>query len=99
MAQIKNYEYLVEYKDGTDDIFTKDELESNIDNIFDNVILIIKKYKLHNQHKKVYNMTLFSNNENISSNDYIEHYKNLPKDNYGYNILSKFDIEIIEMFN
>ena len=58
MAQIKNYEYLVEYKDGTDDIFTKDELESNIDNIFDNVILIIKKYKLHNQHKKVYNMTI-----------------------------------------
>ena len=99
MAQIKNYEYLVEYRDGTDDIFTKDELNQSLNDIYDNVVLIIKKYKLHNNDKKVYNLTLFSKNENISSYNYIEHYKNLPKENYGHNILSNFDMDIIELFN
>ena len=36
---------------------------------------------------------------NFSSNDYIEHYRSLPKEKYGCNFLSKYDIEIIEMFN
>jgi hypothetical protein len=99
MAQIKSYKYLIEYKDGSDDVLTKEELEECIDEIFDDVALIIKKFKLHNNNKIVYRMTLFTINENFSSNEYIEHYRNLPKERYGCNFLSKYDIEIIEMFN
>ena len=99
MAQIKSYKYLIEYKDGSDDVLTKEELEECIDEIFDDVALIIKKFKLHNNNKIVYRMTLFTINENFSSNDYIEHYRSLPKEKYGCNFLSKYDIEIIEMFN
>ena len=99
MAQIKSYKYLIEYKDGSDDVLTKEKLEECIDEIFDDVALIIKKFKLHNNNKIAYRMTLFTVNENFSSNDYIEHYRNLPKEKYGCNFLSKYDIEIIEMFN
>jgi hypothetical protein len=99
MAKIKSYKYLIEYKDGSDDVLTKEELEECIDEIFDDVALIIKKFKLQNNNKIAYKMTLFTINENFSSNDYIEHYRNLPKEKYGCNFLSKYDIEIIEMFN
>jgi hypothetical protein len=97
MAQIKSYKYLIENKDGTDDVLTKEELEEYIDEIFDDIAIIIKKFKLNNDNKIVYKMTLFTINENFSSNDYIEHYRNLPKEKYGCNFLSNFDIEIIEM--
>lgn len=99
MAQIKSYKYLIEYKDGSDDVLTKEELEECIDEIFDDVSLIIKKFKLHNNNKIAYKMTLFTVNENFTSYEYIEHYRNLPKEKYGCNFLSKYDIEIIEMFN
>ena len=99
MAQIKSYKYLIEYKDGSDDVLTKEELEKCIDEIFDDVALIIKKFKLHNNNKIAYKMTLFTVNENFTSYEYIEHYRNLPKERYGCNFLSKYDIEIIEMFN
>lgn len=99
MAQIKSYKYLIEYKDGSDDVLTKEELEECIDEIFDDVALIIKKFKLHNNNKIAYKMTLFTVNENFTSYEYIEHYRNLPKERYGCNFLSKYDIEIIEMFN
>ena len=99
MAQIKSYKYLIEYKDGSDDVLTKEELEECIDEIFDDVALIIKKFKLHNNNKIAYKMTLFTVNENFTSYEYIEHYRNLPKEKYGCNFLSKYDIEIIEMFN
>ena len=97
MAQIKSYKYLIEYKDGTDDVLTKEELEEYIDEIFDDIAIIIKKFKLNDDNKIIYKMTLFTINENFSSNDYIEHYRNLPKEKYGSNFLSNFDIEIIEM--
>jgi hypothetical protein len=99
MAQIRSYKYLIEYKDDSEDVFTKEELEKCIDDIYDDVSLIIKKYKLHNNNKIAYKMTLFTTNENFTSYDYIEHYKNLPKEKYGYNFLTNFDIEIIKMFN
>jgi hypothetical protein len=99
MAQIKSYKYLIDNKDGSDDVLTKEELEECIDEIFDDVALIIKKFKLHNNNKIEYKMTLFTINENFTSYEYIEHYKNLPKEKYGCNFLSKYDIEIIEMFN
>jgi hypothetical protein len=99
MAQIKSYKYLIEYKDDSEDVFTKEELEKCIDDIYDDVSLIIKKYKLHNNNKIAYKMTLFTTNENFTSYDYIEHYKNLPKEKYGYNFLTNYDIEIIKMFN
>ena len=99
MDQIKSYKYLIEYKDGSEDVLTKEELEECIDEIFDDVALIIKKFKLHNNNKIAYRMTLFTINENFTSYEYIEHYRNLPKERYGCNFLSKYDIEIIEMFN
>ena len=99
MAQIKSYKYLIEYKDGSDDVLTKEELEECIDEIFDDIAVIIKKFKLHNNNKIAYKMTLFTVNENFTSYEYIEHYRNLPKERYGCNFLSKYDIEIIEMFN
>jgi hypothetical protein len=99
MAQIKSYKYLIEYKDGSDDVLTKEELEECIDEIFDDVAVIIKKFKLHNNNKIAYRMTLFTINENFTSYEYIEHYRNLSKERYGCNFLSKYDIEIIEMFN
>jgi hypothetical protein len=99
MAKIKSYKYLIEYKDGSDDILTKEELEECIDDIFDDVAVIIKKFKLDNNLKFVYKMTLFTINENFSSHEYIEHYKNLSKEKYGTNFLGNYDIEIIEMFN
>ena len=99
MAQIKSYKYLIEYKDGSEDSMTKKELEECIDDIFDDIAIIIKKYKLNNNEKIVYKMTLYTINENFSSTEYIEHYNSLSNEKYGYNFLSNYDIEIIEMFS
>ena len=44
MAQIKSYKYLIEYKDGSDDVLCKELLEESIDDIFDSVSKIVKKY-------------------------------------------------------
>jgi hypothetical protein len=100
MSKIRSFLYLVEYKNG-DDSETINEfvLKKSLDNIFDNVSKIVKQYRLQDIQKKVFNLTLFIEDVNISASDYVEHYKRLPRDVYGYNILSDFDIEIINMFN
>ena len=100
MSQIKSCLYLIEYKDGREDTMNKIMLESSVDNIFNDVSKIIKRYRLQNETKKTYYcMTLFSDDNNISVNDYIEHYKNISIDTYGSNVLDDFDIEIISIFN
>jgi hypothetical protein len=76
-------------------------LQETIDDIFDTVSKIIKKYKLdnYNDEKIIYKTTLFTCDYDISADDYIEHYQNLPTDKYGPYVLDDFDIEIIRMFN
>ena len=96
---MKSCLYLMEYKNGDEDTMNQVMLEACIDNIFDTVSKIVKQYRLLNEPKTIYNMTLFSEDHNISANDYIEHYNNLPINKYGSRILDHFDIEIIQMFN
>jgi hypothetical protein len=100
MSKIKSCLYLIEYKNG-DDPETMNEfmLKSIADNIFDNISKIVKQYRLQDNPKKIYNMILFTDEYTISASDYVEHYRNLQKDIYGYKVLSDFDIEIIYMFN
>lgn len=100
MSKIKSCLYLIEYKNG-DDPETMNEfmLKSAVDNIFDNISKIVKQYRLQDNPKKIYNMTLFTDEHTISASDYVEHYRNLQKDIYGYKVLVDFDIEIIYMFN
>ncbi len=99
MSKISSYIYLVEYKNGGDEKMSKEILEKSVDNIFDNVSKIVKQYKLQDNPKKKINMTLFTDEHTISASDYVEHYRNIPKDIYGYKVLDDFDVEIIYMFN
>jgi hypothetical protein len=99
MSKIKSYTYYIETKDGTNETMNQYLLKSVVDDIFDNVSKIIKQYRLQNNPKKIYNMTLFTDTYNISSSDYIKHYSDLPEDKYGSDILDDFDIELINMFN
>ena len=99
MSKISSYIYLVEYKNGDDEKMSKEMLEKSVDNIFDNVSKIVKQYSLQDNPKKKINMTLFTDEHTISASDYVKHYRNIPKDIYGYKVLDDFDIEIIYMFN
>ena len=99
MSKIKTCLYLIEFKDGRNDTMNKEMIEASVDDIFNDISKIIKRYRLYDNTKQAYYMTLFSQDHNISANDYIEHYSNLPKDKYGAYLLDKFDIEIIRMFN
>jgi hypothetical protein len=80
MSKISSYIYLVEYKNGGDEKMSKEILEKSVDNIFDNVSKIVKQYKLQDNPKKKINMTLFTDEHIISASDYVEHYRNIPKD-------------------
>jgi hypothetical protein len=44
-------------------------------------------------------MTLFTDEHNFTSEEYIEHYRDMPKEIWGQDFLEDFDIEIITMFN
>ena len=99
MSQIKSCLYFIEFKDGTEETMNRVMLESAIDNIFDNIIKIVKRYRLQDNLNKTYNMTLFTVDHCISADDYIEHYRDLSKDKYGANVLDDFDVEIITLFN
>ena len=99
MSKISSYIYLVEYKNGGDEKMSKEMLEKSVDNIFDNVSKIVKQYKLQNNPKKKINMTLFTDEHNISASDYVKHYRSMSKEEWGQNFLDDFDIEMIYMFN
>jgi hypothetical protein len=99
MSKIKCYTYYIETKDGTNETMNQYLLKSVVDDIFDNVSKIIKQYRLENNSKKIYNMTLFTDEHDISSSDYIKHYSDLSERDYGADILDDFDIELINMFN
>ena len=99
MSLVKTCLYLIEFKDGSNDALSKEMLKEIIDDIFDDVFSIIKKYRLSDDSKTVYKTTLFTSDHDISADDYIEHYRNLPTNKYGPYVLDDFDIEIIQMFN
>jgi len=99
MSRMKSCLYLMEYKNGDEDTMNQVMLEACIDNIFDTVSKIVKQYKLHNNPKKKYNMTLFTVEHTFTAEEYLEHYRDMPKEVWGQDFLEDFDIEIITMFN
>jgi hypothetical protein len=109
MSKVKSFMYYIEYKNGNQEIMDKSTLETEVDNNFDkffkSVGKIEKKYKLHdgfnlyNCFKKKICLTLFTMDYTFSPYEYIEHYRGLPKEVYGVDFLSDFDIEMITMFN
>ena len=99
MSKVKSYLYIIEFKDGDEKRMGKESLEQSVDDIFNEVSKIVKQYKLHSEPKKKYNMTLFTDEHNFTSEEYIEHYKDMPKEVWGQDFLEDFDIEIINMFN
>ena len=100
MSTLKSCLYYIEYKNGDDrETMLQSMLEACIDNIFDTVSKIVKQYRLHNNPKKKYNMTLFTDEHNFTAEEYIEHYRDMPKEVWGQDFLEDFDIEIITMFN
>lgn len=100
MSKISSYLYLIEYKNGDYEKMSKEMLEESVDEIFNDVSKIIKRYRLQNEkEKKFYKMTLFTDEHCFSASDYIDHYNDLPKEIWGTDFLDEFDIEIINMFN
>ena len=99
MSKVKSYLYIIEFKDGDEKRMGKESLEQSVDDIFNEVSKIVKQYKLHSEPKKKYNMTLFTDEHNFTSEEYIEHYRDIPKEVWGQDFLEDFDIEIIIMFN
>ena len=99
MSKMKSYLYYIEYKNGYRDEMSKEMLEESVDDIFNDVSKIVKQYKLHSDPKKCYCMTLFTDEHTFTAEEYIEHYRNMPKETWGQDFLHDFDIEIITMFN
>ena len=99
MSTLKSYLYYIEYKNGYRDEMSKEMLEESVDDIFNDVSKIVKQYKLHSDPKKCYRMTLFTDEHTFTAEEYIEHYRNMPKETWGHDFLDDFDIEIITMFN
>ena len=99
MSKVKSYLYIIEFKDGDEKRMGKESLEQSVDDIFNEVSKIVKQYKLHSEPKKKYNVTLFTDEHNFTSEEYIEHYRDIPKEVWGQDFLEDFDIEIINMFN
>ena len=99
MSKVKSYLYIIEFKDGDEKRMGKESLEQSVDDIFNEVSKIVKQYMLHSEPKKKYNMTLFTDEHNFTSEEYIEHYRDMPKEVWGQDFLEDFDIEIINMFN
>ena len=99
MSRMKSCLYLIEYKNGYRDEMTKEMLEESVDEMFNDLSKIVKQYRLHNNPKKKYNMTLFTDEHTFTAEEYIQHYKNMPKEEWGQDFLEDFDIEIITMFN
>ena len=99
MSKLKSCLYLIEYKNGDEDTMNQVMLEACVDNIFDTVSKIVKQYRLHSDSKKKYRMTLFTDEHSFTAEEYLEHYREMPKEIWGQDFLDDFDIEIITMFN
>ena len=99
MSKLKSCLYLIEYKNGDEDTMNQVMLEACVDNIFDTVSKIVKQYRLHDDPKKRYRMTLFTDAHAFTAEEYLDHYHEMPKEIWGQDFLDDFDIEIITMFN
>jgi hypothetical protein len=99
MSKLKSSLYCIDYKNGYYDEMSKEMLEESLDDIFNDISKIVKQYRLQNKPKQRYCMTLFTDEHNFTAEEYIEHYNNMPKEEWGQDFLDDFDIEIIQMFN
>ena len=103
MAMICEYYYKIEMQNGNISKLKREEFSNCIEEYYDDFLTndiysISKIYKLKDINKK-FKMTLFTAEYNFEPEDYIEHYKSLPKGIYGAKTLNDFDIVIIEKFN
>ncbi len=89
-------EYYIEFQDGKIQVVSEKQLIRFIDDQIDEIICVKKEYRWN---KTIFCMTLYTHEHDFSAADYTSHYKNLPKDKYGPNMLSAFDIEIIGKLN
>jgi hypothetical protein len=87
--------YQVETHDEEIQKMDEEELEECIDEMLGEIRSIKKTYKFNGN---IYRMTLFSIEHDFEAQEYIDHYRSLP-DFYGKDILSKFDISIIQKLN
>jgi hypothetical protein len=99
MSKVKSFMYYIEYNDGEDDTMDEITLGSEVDANFDKISKIVKHYRLHDDPKTKIRMTLYTTDHTFSAEEYIEHYRSMPRDIYGADFLSDFDIELITMFN
>lgn len=93
---MENIVYEIETHDGDFKKFDKRSLKDSIDDLLSDIAVIKKIYKYN---KKIYYMTLFSVEHSFTAQEYIEHYKSLPADPYGKDVLSHFDETIISKLN
>jgi hypothetical protein len=93
---MENIVYEIETHDGNVKKLDKRSLKDSIDDLLGDIAVIKKTYKYN---KKIYYMTLFSVEHSFTSQEYIDHYKSLPVDPYGKDVLSHFDETVISKLN
>lgn len=97
---MESVHYVVETEGRCFSRYNAAQMRESIDDLPLIVKSVCKKYRLSYKKGKVFTLTLFTDErQDISADDYIEHYKTLPKDVYGANLVSDLDKEIIERFN
>lgn len=93
---MENIVYEIETHNGDFKKFDKRSLKDSIDDLLSDIAVIKKIYRFN---KKTHYMTLFSVEHSFTAQEYIEHYKSLPADPYGKDVLSHFDETIISKLN
>lgn len=97
---MESVHYIIETEDECVLQYNAAQMRESIDDLPQNIKTICKKYRLSYKKGKIFKMTLFTDErQDISADEYIEHYKGMPRDVYGSNVLSDLDREIIEMLN
>ena len=97
---MESVHYVVETEDRCFSRCNAAQMRESIDDLPLVVKSVCKKYRLSYKKGKIFKMTLFTDErQDISADEYIEHYKGMPRDVYGSNVLSDLDKEIIEMLN
>jgi hypothetical protein len=92
--------YVISFHDGKEQEVLEKRIKGfindTVDDIVDEISSIRKNYRLF---KTTYRLTLYTSEHSFEATEYISHYQSLPKDKYGSNFLSAFDIELINKLN
>ena len=97
---MESVHYIIETEDECVLRYNAAQMRESMDDLPQNIKTICKKYRLSYKKGKIFKMTLFTDERpDISADEDIEHYKGMPRDVYGSNVLSDLDREIIEMLN